>query len=141
MIVVTGAAGFIGSVLVGKLNESGLKNLILVDDFSKQEKAKNLESKMFVEKVERDGFFDWFDEHSKEVELVLHIGARTDTTEFDVEIFNALNLNYSICFPQLIVDIYKSSTHQHQNEAIQQDYFCTNVQIQAFHGKPFPIYI
>lgn len=114
MIVVTGAAGFIGSVLVGKLNESELKNLILVDDFSKLEKAKNLESKVFVEKVERDDFFDWFDAHSNEVELMLHIGARTDTAEFNVEIFNKLNLNYSkqiwrLCVECNIPLVYASS--------------------------------
>ena len=47
MIVVTGAAGFIGSCLVGKLNSLGHTNLILVDDFSKIEKAENLHNKKF----------------------------------------------------------------------------------------------
>jgi len=41
MIVVTGAAGFIGSILVAKLNSLGYENLILVDDFSKINKEKN----------------------------------------------------------------------------------------------------
>ncbi|WP_430405963.1 NAD-dependent epimerase/dehydratase family protein [Fluviicola sp.] len=39
MIVITGAAGFIGSCIVGTLNSKGINNLILVDDFSKTEKA------------------------------------------------------------------------------------------------------
>lgn len=95
MIVVTGAAGFIGSVLTGKLNKVELENLIVVDDFSNSEKNKNLENKKFIQPIERDDFFHWFDDHHDEVSFVLHIGARTDTTEFDTEIFDVLNLNYS----------------------------------------------
>ena len=43
MIIVTGAAGFIGSCLVSKLNDLGKINLVLVDDFSNSEKNKNLQ--------------------------------------------------------------------------------------------------
>lgn len=95
MIVVTGATGFIGSVLTGKLDKAGVEDLIVVDDFSRPEKNKNLESRKFIQPVERDDFFQWFDEHHEEVSFVLHIGARTDTTEFDKNVFDILNLNYS----------------------------------------------
>jgi len=95
MIIVTGAAGFIGSVMVAKLNQEGHKDLILVDDFSNPEKNKNLANKAFKEKVDREIFFDWFEENHADVDFVIHIGARTDTAEFDVAIFNKLNLNYT----------------------------------------------
>ncbi len=95
MIAITGAAGFIGSVLVKKLNLEGRKDLIVVDDFSREDKNKNLENKVFEQKVHRDDFFQWFDAHYLDVHFVLHIGARTDTTEFKKEIFDVLNLNYS----------------------------------------------
>lgn len=95
MIVITGATGFIGSVLVSKLNKEGYSNLILVDDFSSLKKAKNLDEKLFIKKVDRDDFFQWFDDYYSNVDLVLHIGARTDTTEFDSKIFDVLNLEYS----------------------------------------------
>lgn len=95
MIVVTGAAGFIGSVMVRKLNNEGIENVVVVDDFSKSIKNKNLADKIFIQPVERDNFFQWFDEHRDEVSFVLHIGARTDTTEFNVDVFDILNLNYS----------------------------------------------
>ena len=95
MIVITGAAGFIGSVVVKKLNLEGRKDLILVDDFSREDKNKNLENKVFEQKIHRDDFFQWFDEQYKDVHFVLHIGARTDTTEFNRKIFDVLNLNYS----------------------------------------------
>jgi ADP-L-glycero-D-manno-heptose 6-epimerase len=97
MIVVTGAAGFIGSALVGGLNAAGYNDIVLVDDFSKTEKDANLEGKSFLEKVERNYLQDWFRNYADEIDFVLHIGARTDTTEFDVNIFNKLNLNYTKC--------------------------------------------
>jgi len=95
MIIVTGAAGFIGSGLISRLNQDGFKNIIAVDDFSKIEKAENLEGKILKEKVERDDLFQWLDQNNRDVEFIFHIGARTDTTEFDKEIFDKLNVNYS----------------------------------------------
>lgn len=95
MIIVTGAAGFIGSGLISRLNQDGFKNIIAVDDFSKIEKAENLVGKTIQEKVEREALFGWLDENHRDVEFIFHIGARTDTTEFDKEIFDHLNLNYT----------------------------------------------
>jgi len=95
MIIVTGAAGFIGSGLISRLNHEGFNNIIAVDDFSKVEKAQNLIGKTIKERVERNVFFDWLDKNNRDVEFIFHIGARTDTTEFDTEIFDELNLNYS----------------------------------------------
>jgi ADP-L-glycero-D-manno-heptose 6-epimerase len=95
MIVITGAAGFIGSVLTGKLNAEGYTNLILVDRFDKPLKNKNIENKQFIQKVDRDIFIDWLDKNHYNLDFVLHIGARTDTTEFDTAVFDKLNLNYT----------------------------------------------
>jgi ADP-L-glycero-D-manno-heptose 6-epimerase len=66
-----------------------------VDDFSNPEKDKNLEGKIFSSKVDREEFIDWLKENHKLVQFIFHIGARTDTTEFDSKIFDKLNLNYS----------------------------------------------
>lgn len=95
MIVITGAAGFIGSCIVGTLNSQGITNLILVDDFTKTEKSANLDGKLFVAMVQRADFDRWMQEFGDEVTQMVHIGARTDTTEFDESIFDALNVNYS----------------------------------------------
>lgn len=95
MIVVTGAAGFIGSYLVSELNRVGFKDIVVVDDFSKNEKKQNLLGKFISAKVSRQEFHAWFEQFHQEVDFVFHLGARTDTTEFDTKIFDELNLNYS----------------------------------------------
>lgn len=111
-IVITGAAGFIGSCMVSFLNHKGLTDLILVDDFSNPTKMKNLEGKEYSKLIDRNEFLIPY--HFQNVEFVFHIGARTDTTEFDVEVFNELNLNYSkeiwnYCVEFQIPLIYASS--------------------------------
>lgn len=95
MIVVTGASGFIGSCLISALNEAGYKDIIAVDEFENESKFPNLEGKEITEKVHRNEFFDWLDENHKSVQFIHHIGARTDTTEFDKRIFDELNVTYS----------------------------------------------
>src|SRR5690349_1665905 len=94
-IVVTGAAGFIGSCLVGYLNEKGFHNIIIVDDFSRADKTVNLENKQFSHKIERADFFKWLAGADRGIRFIFHLGARTDTTEFDYEVHRKLNYEYS----------------------------------------------
>jgi ADP-L-glycero-D-manno-heptose 6-epimerase len=95
MVVITGAAGFIGSCLVQKLNEENFNDLILVDDFSNKEKNKNLSAKKFTAQIDRKDFEQWLGNNHHLTQFIFHIGARTDTTEFNKNIFDELNLNYS----------------------------------------------
>ncbi len=95
MIIVTGAAGFIGSCLLSELNNRGYNDIVLVDDFSRPEKKKNLEGKKFLAQVPRDRFFDWLGRNHSEISFIFHMGARTDTAEKDHAVFDHLNLNYS----------------------------------------------
>jgi len=94
-IVVTGAAGFIGSCMVSYLNQQGFENLILVDEFDDEEKELNLLHKKYLVRVEREDFFDWAQREKPVVGFVFHLGARTDTTEFDYSIHQHLNVEYS----------------------------------------------
>lgn len=95
MIVITGAAGFIGSNMAAFLNQKGFKDLVLVDDFSRKEKEQNFKSKTYTGLVEREKLFDWLEKNEKMVQFIIHLGARTDTTEFNESVFDKLNLNYS----------------------------------------------
>ncbi len=114
MIVVTGAAGFIGSCLVSRLNQEGFKDIVIVDDFSRADKNKNFENKIYKTEVPRDLFPGWLRENQRRVQFVFHLGARTDTTEFDKTIFDRLNLNFSknvwlVCAEYGIPLVYASS--------------------------------
>jgi ADP-L-glycero-D-manno-heptose 6-epimerase len=114
MIVVTGAAGFIGSCLVSRLNADNFNDIVVVDNFSVTKKEANLKGKRIKEFVDRMAFFDWLDKNYEEVEFIFHLGARTDTTEFDKAIFDLLNLEYSkkvwmACCEYQIPLVYASS--------------------------------
>ncbi|MEY4604046.1 MAG: ADP-glyceromanno-heptose 6-epimerase [Bacteroidota bacterium] len=114
MIVVTGAAGFIGSCLVTKLNALGYGDIVVVDDFSKTEKDRNLDGKTLIAKIGRSDFLKWLEDFGEEVSFIVHIGARTDTTEFNKTILDELNLTYSqnvwnACVQFSIPLIYASS--------------------------------
>jgi ADP-L-glycero-D-manno-heptose 6-epimerase len=95
MIVITGAAGFIASNLAALLISKGYKDLILVDDFTNLSKTGNHLSKQVTDRVERDRFFNWLDLNHKFVQFVFHLGARTNTAEFDKDLLRELNTDYS----------------------------------------------
>jgi len=121
MIVVTGALGFIGSCLVGRLNQDRFMDVVAVDDFkglskhpSHERSGVNLEGKSIVAKIDRTDFAQWLRANEDQVQFVFHIGARTDTTEFDRLIFDELNLNFTkeiwkICASCAIPLVYASS--------------------------------
>ena len=114
MIVITGAAGFIASFLAEQFNKDSENSLILVDDFSRKDKEVNHKSLKCHKKIDRSEFISWFKSNSNVVDYVIHLGARTDTTEMDYRIHESLNVKYSkeiwnICSSQKIPLIYASS--------------------------------
>jgi len=94
-IIVTGAAGFIGSCMVQFLNDKGYNNLVLVDDFGYEEKKSNWQSKKYRYVIERTDLFGWLQQFDGKIDAVIHLGARTDTTEFNYAIHEELNVEYS----------------------------------------------
>ena len=143
MIVVTGAAGFIGSCLVAKLNAENFNDIVVVDDFSEHIKDKNLEGKKFSQKVHRDDFHEWVTENHMLIQFIFHIGARSDTTEFNVEVFDKLNLNYSkdvwnLCVQYGLPLVYASSaaTYGLGDLGYDDDHsLCENLKPLNLYGK------
>ena len=119
MIVITGAAGFIGSVLAKTMKSLYNGEIVLVDDFSRPEKESNHQALQGMMQLDRNMFFEWLSE-GQSIDAIFHIGARTDTTEFDYSILEELNLDYtkkvwSYCAKNDTVLIYASSAATYGN--------------------------
>lgn len=118
MILLTGAAGFIGSCLLTDLIRVG-KEVVICDDFSIESKKDNFIEKEFAEKVERSQLFDFLEE-KKGIGFVFHIGARTDTTDQNKAIFDELNFDFSVklwdwCVANQVPMVYASSAATYGN--------------------------
>jgi ADP-L-glycero-D-manno-heptose 6-epimerase len=114
MILLTGAAGFIGSAMLWKLNNSGIDDVILVDKLHESDKWRNLRKLLFADLIDRNDLFDWLDRYGDTVKAVIHLGACTDTTEQNVDYFMQINFTYSkslwrFCSERSIPYLYASS--------------------------------
>lgn len=119
-IVITGAAGFIASCMIGFLNNQGYYNLILVDNFDNEIKNNNWSNKKYLELISRDEFFEWLKDDHHKIDAIIHLGAKTDTTEFDYSVHERLNILYSqkiweYCTDKNIPFIYASSAATYGN--------------------------
>lgn len=94
MIIVTGAAGFIGSNIVSELMQSGYKDIAAVDLDNKVAECKYLAGKG-VKNIAFDDLESFIDDNHKLIQAIIHMGACSDTTETNVEIFEKYNLGNS----------------------------------------------
>jgi len=117
MIVVTGGAGFIGYNLVKKLTELGHDDIIIIDNhprhFRRGQRNTWINGKCLIYMTVEDSYL-WLGFNGYNIDVVYHLGARTDTMEKDEKIFERLNLNYSkfiwnLCSEFRIPLIYASS--------------------------------
>ncbi|MEJ0105451.1 MAG: ADP-glyceromanno-heptose 6-epimerase [Bacteroidota bacterium] len=114
VIIVTGAAGFIGSCLTGYLNRKGYYNIIIVDDFNDESKRHNYDEKKICARVDREELFDWLNRYKIRIDFIFHLGAQTNTDEPDYSVYEALNVEYSkkiwnYCTEKNIPLVYASS--------------------------------
>jgi len=95
MIIVTGAAGFIGSCIVSRLNQEGINNIITVDVLRENDKWKNLRNLDFDDYLDRDKLLPFL-QKSTGVEAIIHMGACSATTERDSGYLMENNYRYSL---------------------------------------------
>ena len=115
-IIVTGAAGFIGSNLVKALNARGVSDIVAVDNLTRADKFKNLVDCEIAEYVDKKDFLDVVEsgELGGDIEAVLHQGACSDTMETDGRYMMDNNYRYSLsllewCQEEAVPFIYASS--------------------------------
>lgn len=123
MLIVTGAAGFIGSCMIRKLNNEGFSDILAIDDFSRKDKNRNLLDKKYRGRLERNKLFNWLKDNKEAVSGIIHLGARTDTTEQNWDIFENLNIDYSkhlwkFCAENKLPFIYASSAATYGNGSL-----------------------
>ena len=96
IVVVTGAAGLIGSGIVRFLNDQGMTRLVLVDDIKKTDKWKNLLNKRFIDFISRYELFSWLEGREDQIGAFLHLGACSDTLESDGNYLMQNNFYYTV---------------------------------------------
>lgn len=100
MIVVTGAAGMIGSGVVRYLNDQGHTNLLLVDDLKQNEKWKNLVGKQFIDLISRHKILEWLKGREADIDAILHLGACSDTVETNADYLLENNFRFTVALAQ-----------------------------------------
>ena len=97
MIAVTGAAGFIGSNIVWKLNQAGREDIIVVDVHPTDEGNANLEPLKYDRYMEKDAFMAWFvdPDNADPLETLYHMGACSSTTETNAAYLDENNFGYT----------------------------------------------
>lgn len=119
MIVITGAAGFIGSIVAWKLNQEGHTNLILCDKLGTDQRWKNIAKRRYQEWVDIDSLHDFL-AHNTQITAIIHLGACSSTTEEDMDYLMENNTNYTkklftYCTKHQIPFIYASSAATYGN--------------------------
>lgn len=113
MYIVTGGAGFIGSCVVRTLNDSGIEDIVIVDNIASTDKWMNMRNKKYLKYINKKDFFAELSTY-EEVKAVIHMGACSSTTERDFDYlwnnnFEFTKMLWNYCAQEQISFIYASS--------------------------------
>lgn len=98
MIILTGGAGFIGSCILERLNQAGIRDIVIVDHIQGEDiKKKNLANKNYADFIDKKDFLQLVlkEEANIKVNNVIHMGACSSTTLHDAQYFRENNFEYS----------------------------------------------
>lgn len=114
MIVITGAAGMIGSMVAWQLNQQGRDDLVIVDSIAHPEQWQNLCHRRYGQYLDKSELADWLKCNADNVTAVIHMGAISATTEHDWKRLLDHNIRYSQflwnwCAEQGVPLLYASS--------------------------------
>jgi len=93
-ILVTGGAGFIGSVVANQIADKGHYRAVVCDMFGNSEKWRNLSKHQIFEIISPDELMFWLESNTDNLKAVVHLGAISSTVERDVDLI--LNNNFSL---------------------------------------------
>jgi len=150
MIVVTGAAGFIGSNLVKALNAQGRDDVLAVDDLSDGKKIFNLADCEISDYLDKGRFIEAIaaGEYNSKIEVIFHQGACSTTTEWDGQFMMENNYEYSkkllhFCLDQNTQYIYASSASVYggSSEFVEKREFEKPLNVYAYSKFLFDHYV
>ena len=95
MIIVTGAAGFIGSAFVWQLNTMGIEDIIVSDKLRTEDKWLNLAKRKYYDWVDKDELFNYLETTDEKITAIIHMGACSATTEKDMDFLMDNNYEYT----------------------------------------------
>jgi ADP-L-glycero-D-manno-heptose 6-epimerase len=114
MIILTGAAGFIGANILRRLNSLKIYDIIIVDEINDTGKWEQIIGCQFIEYVNKNNLFDFLSNYNKRIKGIIHMGACSSTTELDFDYLYENNFVYSqklwnYCSDKKINFVYASS--------------------------------
>lgn len=100
MIVITGGAGMIGSIIAWQLNQQGRDDMVIIDRITHEDQWQNLVKRQYVQYLDKDQLLPWLNGNAEQeprtdVEAIIHMGAISATTERDFNKLVEANIHYS----------------------------------------------